>query len=104
MLFRSPFVLAHWEFFSRLKQLALPVELYVIPDIEHGTHGAQNPAQCLASQEGAVDWFDFWLNNKEDENPRKADQYIKWRRLRAQRDAALKIPRPPLRRWTSVPA
>ena len=75
-------VLAKWEMFSRLRQLGKPVEFYVIPDVEHGSHGLQNPAQCLAAQQGAVDWFDFWLNGREDLDPKKAQQYARWRKLR----------------------
>jgi hypothetical protein len=36
----------------------------------------------MASQQGDVDWFDFWLNGHEDPDPTKADQYIRWRELR----------------------
>jgi hypothetical protein len=39
-------------------------------------------AQCLAAQQGAVDWFDFWLNGREDPDPAKAEQYERWRELR----------------------
>lgn len=80
--------LTKWEMFSRLTQLQRPVEFNVIPDIEHGSHGIQNPTQCLASQQGAVDWFDFWLNGREDADPAKAEQYARWRHLRALRDTS----------------
>jgi dipeptidyl aminopeptidase/acylaminoacyl peptidase len=56
-----PMILAAWEVYSRALRLGKNVELYVIPDVEHGSHGIQDPAQCLASQQGAVDWFDSWL-------------------------------------------
>jgi hypothetical protein len=75
-------VMLKWEMFSRLRQLQKPVEFYVIPDIEHGSHGLQNPTQCLAAQQGAVDWFDFWLNGREDPDPKKAEQYRRWRELK----------------------
>jgi dipeptidyl aminopeptidase/acylaminoacyl peptidase len=74
--------LAKWEMFMQLRLLNKPVELYLIPDIEHGSHNVQNPAQCYAAQQGAVDWFDFWLNGYEDADPRKAEQYTRWRKLR----------------------
>lgn len=54
-------ILAAWEFYSRARRVGKTVELYVIPDVEHGSHGIQNPAQCMASQQGAVEWFDSWL-------------------------------------------
>lgn len=96
-----PIVLGHWEVFSRLRQADLPVELFVIPDIEHGSHGIQNPRQCFASQQGAVDWFDFWLNGREDPAVGKRQQFERWRRLRELRDRALQRKRPPLLDWSS---
>lgn len=78
------YVLSYWEVFTNLRHLGKPVELFVIPDIEHGTHVLQNPAQRLASQGATVDWFSFWLKGEEDGDPRKAEQYRRWRRLRLQ--------------------
>lgn len=76
-------VLASWEVFVRLRTLKRPVEFYVMPDAqEHGAHNTQNPRQLLAVQQGAVDWFDFWLNDLEDRNAGKVDQYVRWRGLR----------------------
>jgi dipeptidyl aminopeptidase/acylaminoacyl peptidase len=70
-----------WEMFSNLRYLGKPVELFVIPDNEHGVHILQNPAQRLASQGGTVDWFCFWLRGEEDPDRAKADQYTRWRKL-----------------------
>jgi hypothetical protein len=92
-----------WEMFSRLRRLNTPTELYLVPDIEHGSHGIQNPAQCLAALQRAVDWFNFWLNDREETDPNKAEQYAQWHHLREERDALLKKPRPPLLEWTAVP-
>jgi dipeptidyl aminopeptidase/acylaminoacyl peptidase len=78
-----------WELFSRLRYLKRPVELFVVPDIEHGAHALQNPRQVLVMQEGAVDWFDFWLNGREDPNPAKRDQYQRWQKLRLDHDATM---------------
>lgn len=74
-------VLFHWEMFSQLKRAAKPVELFVAPDIHYGSHNVQNPRQLLAIKEGAVDWFDFWLNHHEDADPAKQAQYERWREL-----------------------
>lgn len=84
-----PFLLGKWEVFQRLRRLGKPTELYVIPDIEHGSHAIQNPEQCLAAQQRAVDWFDFWLNDFEESEIKKAEQYQDWRELRHQRNAVL---------------
>jgi hypothetical protein len=59
------------------------VELFVIPDIAHGAHVLQNPAQRLASQGGSVDWFCFWLKGEETPDAAKKEQYVRWRELRA---------------------
>lgn len=75
-------ILAAWEMFSNLRYLRKPVELFVIPDIQHGVHLLQNPEQRLASQGGTVDWFSFWLSDQEDPDPNKAAQYARWRELR----------------------
>ena len=45
-------------------------------------HNLKAPFAVYASQQGNVDWFDFWLNDREDEDSQKADQYARWRELR----------------------
>jgi len=45
-------------------------------------HILTNPAARLASQGGSVDWFRFWLQDYEDPDPAKAEQYKRWRGLR----------------------
>ncbi len=36
----------------------------------------------LLRQQGAVDWFAFWLKGEADPDPAKAAQYTRWRALR----------------------
>ena len=63
---------------------------------EAGRHGGvsgrryvlEKPLNRLISQGGNVDWFDFWLNRHEDDDPAKAEQYDRWRKLRAQIEAS----------------
>jgi len=45
-------------------------------------HILSNPSARVASQGGTVDWFRFWLQDYEDPNPAKAEQYKRWRGLR----------------------
>jgi hypothetical protein len=40
----------------------------------------------LASEQGDVDWFDFWLRGHEDPDPAKAEQYARWREMRKQQE------------------
>lgn len=76
------FILGHWEIFTNLRRLGRPVELFVIPDIDHGTHILTSPAERLSSEGGTVDWFSFWLESREDASPAKAAEYKRWERLR----------------------
>lgn len=78
--------LGAWEMFSRMRYLRKPVEFFLVPDIEHGSHGLQNPHQILTLHQRALDWWCFWLKDEQDADPRKADQYAGWRQLRALRD------------------
>lgn len=83
-------VIPSWEMFSHLRRLDKPVELYVVPDIAHGSHGLVRPRQQQAALEQAVEWFDFWLNAREDAASTKADQYRRWRQLRKLHTSDLK--------------
>jgi hypothetical protein len=94
--------LIHWELFSRLRFLHKPVELYVIPDIKHGSHEDQNPRQQLALQGRALDWWRFWLLNEEDAQAEKREQYAEWHALREQHAVDLSHPRSLRRTWTST--
>ena len=63
-----------------LKDAGKPVEAYVFPD---ENHIKWQPQHKLAVAERAIDWFRFWLQDREDKNPTKLDQYQRWRQLRA---------------------
>lgn len=91
-LVRTPLRLEHlgaypsdyWDTFALLKRQERPVELFHIPD---GTHQLRQPRPRFSSQQGNVDWFDFWLNEREDADASKVDQYERWRVLRSQHTA-----------------
>ena len=67
------------ESYVALRELGRPVELHVFPD-EH--HSKVQPVHRLAIYNRTIDWFSFWLNNRE--NPHAADdqQYRRWRAMR----------------------
>lgn len=88
-------LLLNWEVFSRLRYLEKPVELYLVPDYERGAHNSQNPRQIIAVLQSTVDWFDFWLNGREDLSPEKSDQYKNWHRLRDLTSRASATPHQP---------
>jgi hypothetical protein len=76
----SPDALAEqWDFYAALRLQKKPVELLYM---RNGAHVLVKPMERLASQEMNVDWYDFWLNGHEDPDPSKADQYMRWRKLR----------------------
>src|SRR5713226_787284 len=72
-------LVGEWEWFGGLTRLHMPVELVYMPV---GTHILEKPRDRMVSQQGDVDWFVFWLKNEEDADPSKADQYVRWRKLR----------------------
>ena len=72
-------VLEEWEIYSSLYQQGKPVDLIYIP---HGQHILQQPRQRLASQQGNVDWFRFWLQGYEAPDPEKKAEYLRWEHLR----------------------
>ncbi len=72
-------VLSEWQWFAGLKRLGKPVDFIYLPT---GTHILVKPWDRMVSQEGALDWFCFWLKGEEDPDPGKAAQYTRWRELR----------------------
>ena len=68
-----------WEPYAGLRYLHKPVDLIMLNTDEHVL---TNPAVRMASQDGSVDWFRFWLKDEEDADPVKAAQYQRWRELR----------------------
>lgn len=72
-------ILEEWELYSSLKMQGHPVDLIYFP---YGQHILQRPSERVASQQGNVDWFRFWLQGYEDPNPKKHEQYERWRQMR----------------------
>jgi dipeptidyl aminopeptidase/acylaminoacyl peptidase len=76
-----------WEWYAGLSRLAKPVDLIYIRD---GEHVLVRPSDRLTSQQGNVDWFDFWLNGHERTEPvagsgeseqSLSTQYARWEHL-----------------------
>lgn len=64
--------------FTALRAHHKPVELYVFSDEYH--HKWQ-PAHRLSIYQRNLDWFAFWLQDRIDPDPAKADQYARWSAL-----------------------
>jgi hypothetical protein len=76
----GPFsLLTMWQPYAGLHYLHKPVDLIMLNSDEHVL---TNPAVRLASQGGSVDWFRFWLQGYEDPDPKKREQYERWRGLK----------------------
>jgi dipeptidyl aminopeptidase/acylaminoacyl peptidase len=73
-------ILLEWGWFAALSRLGKPVEMILI---QNGDHILQRPSDRMISQQGSVDWFSFWLNGEQDSDPQKANQYMRWRAMRA---------------------
>jgi hypothetical protein len=100
---RSGPVVQGWEMFSRLRYLSKPVEFFVAPMIERGSHNLHNPHQLLTVRERAMDWWLFWLKDEVDPAESKREQYASWRELKKQKLAQENARAWPRLRWTAEP-
>ena len=71
-------VMQMWEWFSALTKLSRPVDFIYLPE---ATHVLVKPSEQMASQQGNVDWFGFWLQGYEDPDQEKGEQYRRWEKL-----------------------
>ena len=62
-----------------LRGLKKPVEMFIYPDERHEKN---QPKHRYSIYQRNVDWLNFWLREKEDPDPAKADQYKRWNELR----------------------
>ena len=72
-------ILGEWEIYSSLRVLGTPVDLIYIP---RGQHILQKPLDRLASQQGNVDWFHFWLAGDEPHEPNRQIEFRRWEAMR----------------------
>ena len=72
-------VLGSWQWFSGLSLLNKPVDFVWLP---FGTHLLVKPWERKVSQQGNVDWFSFWLADRESADPARHAQYERWRALK----------------------
>jgi dipeptidyl aminopeptidase/acylaminoacyl peptidase len=72
-------VLAEWEIYSSLRIMGTPVDLIYFP---RGQHILQKPLDRLASQQGNVDWFQFWLEGNECHEPNRETECRRWEMMR----------------------
>jgi dipeptidyl aminopeptidase/acylaminoacyl peptidase len=70
--------------FVPLQDAGRPIEMVVFPN-EY--HVKWQPAHRLAIYNRNLDWFRFWLQDYEDPDPAKTEQYTRWRQFRAKQRA-----------------
>ncbi len=88
----APSLLTEWEPYAGLLLQGKPAEMIYIPD---GAHILTKPWERMTSEQGAVDWFCFWLKGDEAPDSVKTEQYARWHRLRVMRDSnAVKSAKP----------
>ena len=85
--YSDPYGLLDWSTYPVLRMQGKPVDLLYF---RNGSHTESKPKLVFASVETNADWFDFWLNGKEDQDPAKAAQYARWRGLRKLQDSGSK--------------
>lgn len=67
------------ELTRRMAAAGKPYDAYVYRD---ETHIKWQPAHVRTIMERNLDWFRFWLQDQEDADPAKSEQYARWRKLR----------------------
>lgn len=72
------------ELFSRLAMSTTPVELYAFAG---EPHVKTQPRHRLAVYQRNIDWFQFWLQGRQDPTSGKSAQYDRWRALRDRKPA-----------------
>jgi dipeptidyl aminopeptidase/acylaminoacyl peptidase len=70
---------ADMELVTALREMHKPIELFIYANERHEKN---QPKHRYEIYERNVDWFKFWLQNKEDSDAAKIEQYKRWRELR----------------------
>ena len=65
--------------YNSLKELNKPIEMIVYAD---ELHLKNQPRHRYEIYQRNLDWFSFWLQDKEDSDPDKRGQYERWRSMR----------------------
>lgn len=77
------YVPPHWDLYVLLRRQHRPVELVWFP--RPSAHQLRRPDQRMDSLQGNTDWFRFWLKDEEDKDAAKAEQYRRWREMKARK-------------------
>ncbi|HEX9273875.1 MAG TPA: Atxe2 family lasso peptide isopeptidase [Candidatus Binatia bacterium] len=72
------------QFFASMKELNKPLEMIIFAD---EAHIKNQPKHRYEIYQRNLDWFNFWLQDKEDPDPSKKEQYTRWHELRKLQEA-----------------
>lgn len=67
------------QLFMLQRTAGLPAELVFYDGQDHQF---ESPRAILASMNRKLDWFNYWMLGKEDPDPAKAEQYVRWRKMK----------------------
>lgn len=73
------------ELFDALRAAGKPTQITLYrgeTQTSEETHLFHIPSNRLAAMQENLDWFDFWLRDRETEDAAKAPQYQRWREMR----------------------
>lgn len=73
------------ELYARLSNTRTPVEMFAFVD---EAHVRLQPRHRLAAYRRDLDWFRYWLDNRVDPDPARAEQYRRWDALRRRQGSA----------------
>ena len=68
------------EYYAALRHYQVPVDFFVYPKDGHIT---EHPEHRFMSLQRNLDWFDFWLLDRENDAASKFEQYARWREFKA---------------------
>jgi dipeptidyl aminopeptidase/acylaminoacyl peptidase len=67
------------QFYTALREHGKPVEMIIYADEQHIKN---QPKHRYEVYQRNIDWFNFWLQGREDPDPSKRDQFTRWRAMR----------------------
>jgi dipeptidyl aminopeptidase/acylaminoacyl peptidase len=73
-------IMGELEFYTAIEKQGGQSELVIYRNAIHEFNRGQ-PKQSFYSMQVNLDWFNFWLQGKEDPDPSKQQQYIRWRAM-----------------------
>lgn len=79
MEYDSTEALSAMEYYEAMQHYQVPVDFFVYPNDGHVT---ERPEHRFMSLQRNLDWFEFWLLDRENDASLKSDQYSRWRQFR----------------------